>query len=601
MALPKTLVRLLRPYLILLAGSMIYLAVVQLENAEKAAYSQSQSNIRTATSLLNGKIEATFGKIYLLEDALNRAESSSNEQRNFINLSKKILKNTPNFADILIYNPENKQYTSTQGYSIEPAYSSDLQWNAIDSMDPNFFISSVYQNPEQRWVFAVKHHKANLNQQVWVEFDLLHTTQALKELKTLEQGYVFVVDLSTERLVFHPDPQRIGDNSISYKAGISGLLSNGLSNGKHEYYYQDNFKVSVFDANNSLNWVFISGTDRSDILATSYQFTLTAIVIASLLLLVVITNYLFYQLNRSLADLNRIIDIASFKHHLKSIFDKFVFHEGVQFVLYNKKNHSYSTLDYHGNKTLVFTDDKLANTLEPSSLSYQGAKYADPLAHTLKIRQRHYRIPLFSQDTLIAIIYVNAALPTYQGILRMIRDYSEVALSNLLLQHQIRNKDVMTQLDNKQSFSDDLTSHSGEKDMYIALFELDSFEYLNTKWGTDVGDKIIMKTANSLRQCFPKPNGISLARVGGTQFSALFTANSIQDAKQQFDLFRETLASQPLPATDQSITIQISVGIATLMPSSDNHFEQAERALNQARRLGKNRTEYIDKPLKEIA
>ncbi|MGF1755917.1 diguanylate cyclase [Vibrio makurazakiensis] len=580
---------------------MIYLAIVQLENAEGAAYSQSQSNIRTATSLINGNIEATFGKIYLLEDALNRSESSSSVQRNFTDLSKKILKNTPNFADILIFNPENQRYTSTQGYSIEPAYSLDLQWHSIDSMDRDFFISSVYQNPAQRWVFAVKHNKANQKQQVWVEFDLLHTTQALKELKTLEKGYVFVVDLSTEKLVFHPNPQRIGTDSISYRSGIDELISNGSSSGNYEYYYRDNFKVSVFDANNSLNWVFISGTDRSDILATSYQFTLTAIVIASLLLLVIITNYLFYQLNSSLADLNRIIDIASFKHHLKSIFDKFVFHEGVQFVLYSKKNHSYSTLDYHGNKTLVFTDEKLASSIEPSSLSYQGGQYADPLARTLKIRQRHYRIPLFSQDTLIAIIYVNAALPTYQGILRMIRDYSEVALSNQLLQHQIRNKDVMTQLDNKQSFSDDLASHTDVEDLFLALFELDNFEYLNTKWGADTGDRIIMKTADSLRQCFPKPNGVSLARVGGTQFSVLFTANSIQDAKQQFDQFRETLASQPLAVTEHSIAIQISAGISALTPSSNSHVEQAERALNQARRLGKNRVEYIENHLKDIA
>ncbi|MFA0703891.1 diguanylate cyclase, partial [Vibrio sp. 10N.222.48.A8] len=98
------------------------------------------------------------------------------------------------------------------------------------------------------------------------------------DLKTLNNGYVFVVDRATERLVFHPDPQRIGSKSISFHAGISHQLSQGETVGKHEYYYQDNFKISVFDADNSLNWVFIAGTDRHDILTSSHQFTLTGLV-----------------------------------------------------------------------------------------------------------------------------------------------------------------------------------------------------------------------------------------------------------------------------------------------------------------------------------
>ncbi|HAH03642.1 MAG TPA: diguanylate cyclase, partial [Vibrio sp.] len=97
----------------------------------------------------------------------------------------------------------------------------------MDSVVDDFYISSIYQKPDGRWVFAVKHTAERLNEEIWIEFDLLHTTQGLRDLKTLNHGYVFVVDRATERLVFHPNPKRIGSKSISYHAGISHQLSQG--------------------------------------------------------------------------------------------------------------------------------------------------------------------------------------------------------------------------------------------------------------------------------------------------------------------------------------------------------------------------------------
>ena len=67
MALPKTLIRLFKPYTILLTGGMLYLAAAQLEKVETAATNQSASNIRIASSTIRSNIEAVFGKLYFLE------------------------------------------------------------------------------------------------------------------------------------------------------------------------------------------------------------------------------------------------------------------------------------------------------------------------------------------------------------------------------------------------------------------------------------------------------------------------------------------------------------------------------------------------------
>ncbi|CAH7123868.1 GGDEF domain-containing protein [Vibrio chagasii] len=591
MALPKTLIRLFKPYIILLTGGMLYLAAAQLEKVETAATNQSASNIRIASATIRSNIEAVFGKLYFLETSLGLPNTTDFSDQKFRELSDNILKRTPNFSDIIRYQPNSQHYVSTRGLPLSNEQIATIQWHSIDGVIEDFYISSVYQKADGRWVFAVKHTAEKLNEEIWIEFDLLHTTQGLRDLKTLNNGYVFVVDKATERLVFHPDPKRIGSKSISYHAGISHQLSQGQLAGKHEYYYQDNFKISVFDADNSLNWVFIAGTDRHDILTSSHQFTLTGLVLGSLLLLWIGANYLAYRLNVSLSQLNKVEDLASFKRKLKSILDNFTYHKGIQFCLYQPENHSFSTLDYHGNKSTVHCDKSLSERFVANAMVYRNGKDADPLARKLKIDQRHYCIPLYSRQQLIAVLYVNARLPISQSILRMIRDYTEVSLSNLLLQHQLSSKDLMTQLDNKSSFNIALENYANQTETYIALLDIDNFDHVNRAYGEAVGDKMIKLTAEALRSYFPKPKGLCLARVGGKEFAVLFKANGANDAKLQLDQCRIGVAEKTIVTPDISLSLGVSVGFSQIEGEPDTALALAEQAKLIAQQLGKNRVE----------
>ncbi|CAH6866804.1 GGDEF domain-containing protein [Vibrio chagasii] len=591
MALPKTLIRLFKPYIILLTGGMLYLAAAQLEKVETAATNQSASNIRIASATIRSNIEAVFGKLYFLETSLGIPNATDFSDQKFRELSDNILKRTPNFSDIIRYKPNSQHYVSTRGLPLSNEQIATIQWHSIDGVVEDFYISSVYQKADGRWVFAVKHTAEKLNEEIWIEFDLMHTTQGLRDLKTLNNGYVFVVDRATERLVFHPDPQRIGSKSISFHAGISHQLSQGELAGKHEYYYQDNFKISVFDADNSLNWVFIAGTDRHDILTSSHQFTLTGVVLGSLLLLWIGANYLAYRLNVSLSQLNKVEDLASFKRKLKSILDNFTYHKGIQFCLYQPENHSFSTLDYHGNKSTVHCDKALSERFVANAMVYRNGKDADPLARKLKIDQRHYCLPLYSRQQLIAVLYVNANLPISQNILRMIRDYTEVSLSNLLLQHQLSSKDLMTQLDNKSSFNLALENYANQPETYIALLDIDNFDHLNRAYGEAVGDKMIKLTAEALRSYFPKPKGLCLARVGGKEFAVLFKANDANDAKLQLDQCRIGVAEKTIVTPDISLSLGVSVGFSQIEGEPDTALALAEQAKLIAQQLGKNRVE----------
>ncbi|WP_133152647.1 GGDEF domain-containing protein, partial [Vibrio sp. 10N.261.52.A1] len=315
------------------------------------------------------------------------------------------------------------------------------------------------------------------------------------------------------------------------------------------------------------------------------------LVLGSLLLLWIGANYLAYRLNVSLSQLNKVEDLASFKRKLKSILDNFTYHKGIQFCLYQPENHSFSTLDYHGNKSTVHCDKALSERFVANAMVYRNGKDADPLARKLKIDQRHYCIPLYSRQQLIAVLYVNANLPISQNILRMIRDYTEVSLSNLLLQHQLSSKDLMTQLDNKSSFNLALENYANQPETYIALLDIDNFDHLNRAYGEAVGDKMIKLTAEALRSYFPKPKGLCLARVGGKEFAVLFKANDANDAKFQLDQCRIGVAEKTIVTPDISLSLGVSVGFSQIEGEPDTALALAEQAKLIAQQLGKNRVE----------
>jgi len=579
MALPKILLRTLKPYITLLVIGMIYAAYHQYQNSEKDAYFQSVENLKTASNLISSQVEAAISKLYILDDATSMAE--------FDTSAKRILEHTPAYIDIISVNHESNQYRSSLLAPTISERTAPIDWHPLGQLSPYIYVSSLYEKQPRKWVFAVKFIQKNSNE-IWIEFDVKSTTQSLLGLKTLDSGYLFVVDNTSGRLIFHPMPHRIGTKSISYHAGIDEKISNGLGFGQHEYFYKGKLKLSVFDANNPYNWVFIAGTNQADILASTHQFALTGVVIVSLIFLIIIVNYLIYQINRHLAELNTKIELTDFKHCLREILNRFCHHKGIQICFYDADYGHFTTIDYHGNSHIVFHDNELAKCFTPSSMSYKSSRYADPLAKRLQINTRHYTLPLFDKENLISVIYIKATFPGFHSVLRMIRDYSEVALSNLLIHQKIRSKDVMTHLDNKLTLREQMESHIDGEHVYMAMLDIDHFKRINDQHGHLCGDQVIIYTADLMKKCFPKPNAISLARYSGEEFSILFRANDENHAYEQCELLRQMVEQSKVIYDDVPIKYSVSIGITSIKGNHNMTIGRADKALYQAKGLGRN-------------
>ncbi|MFA0086503.1 diguanylate cyclase domain-containing protein [Vibrio sp. E150_011] len=580
MLLPKILLRVFRPFVFGLIASLVFLSYQQYLRSQDLAVAQSQSNVKMASALVWAQIEATFGKVDLLQTHVNSDD--------FTMLAKDILSNSYLYKNIARVDLNSFHYQPVHGASISKHVADTIQWNQYTAISDSYYVSSIYQKANGFWVFAVKQANKSNDHEVWVEFDVQHTTQYLANLKTLKDGYVFVIDAETGRLVFHPNPLRIGSPSVSFASGLQDRIEHEEKRGEYEYYYNGQYKVSVFDAQNPMNWIFVSGTNRADILFTSYQISLTAVVIFSLLFILLSINYITFQLNKALAKLNTSPDIAHFKHDLKTIFDQFTFHKGMQLCLYEHESGRFKTIDFHGNTKVIHQTKSLPTVLSCRELNYVYSTDADAVAKKLQIKGHYYAMPLYQRDTLIGVIYLKSAFFAFEGVMRAIRDFSEVALSNLLLFQELHSKDSLTGLDNKQAMRATLSLELRNANAYFAVIDIDGLGKINERHGDILGDTIILYVVDAIKRNFMKPNALCLARDENGGFTLLFQASDRANAEKQLDWLRQMIAKQPINVHDQWIHTSVTIGATPIGETPDAVLGRAKQSLQQAKIKGRN-------------
>ncbi len=170
--------------------------------------------------------------------------------------------------------------------------------------------------------------------------------------------------------------------------------------------------------------------------------------------------------------------------------------------------------------------------------------------------------------------------------------------------HRMAYEDYLTHLPNRARLYQELhelkmRSAGKNTEPHSALFmiDLDHFKTINDALGHDIGDEIIRKTGERLRQKLPE--GIFLSRIGGDEFVLLLhDAHKGVDAPEAELLAEKVLflLSQPFQIGDRIINIGASIG-AVLFPqinlaedfSELDLMRYADIALYQAKNAGRER------------
>ena len=170
--------------------------------------------------------------------------------------------------------------------------------------------------------------------------------------------------------------------------------------------------------------------------------------------------------------------------------------------------------------------------------------------------------------------------------------------------------DPLTRLPNRRSLLDELAKtmaacSGGAKTAALLIVDLDNFRNINDTLGHQLGDEMLVKCAQRLSGCLRSVDIV--ARIGGDEFVVILQnlGHSLDAAIEKTGAVAEKILSalnKPYLLGEQEIHSGASIG-ATLISHhktpTEDLFKQADIAMYQAKRSGRNKLCFFDQAMEE--
>jgi diguanylate cyclase (GGDEF)-like protein len=166
--------------------------------------------------------------------------------------------------------------------------------------------------------------------------------------------------------------------------------------------------------------------------------------------------------------------------------------------------------------------------------------------------------------------------------------------SNEILE-QLSFTDGLTHLHNHRYFQDRLrletkrADRSGEP-LGLLLVDIDNFKWLNDRYGHAIGDEVLSRVATILTHAVRETDLV--ARYGGEEFAVLAPRTDVKGAVTLGERMRQDIAEARFRGLEGEgsgrLAVTVSVGVALYHGDPKRFFTEADRALYQAKREGKD-------------
>jgi polar amino acid transport system substrate-binding protein len=190
----------------------------------------------------------------------------------------------------------------------------------------------------------------------------------------------------------------------------------------------------------------------------------------------------------------------------------------------------------------------------------------------------------------------------FRGSVIVLRDVTQEKRSEEII-YNVTNYDRVTGIPNKNYFMDYLnlsvqTAKIENKMMALFIIDLDNFKTVNDIMGHSVGDELLRKVANGIKDVLE--HGSQISRIGGDEFTVVIpAANRINDilaiSRRLMNLFTD-----PWELAGKEYYITCSIGIAVCPHDGEdleNLLRNADTALNNAKDSGKNNYKFYTRTM----
>ena len=137
--------------------------------------------------------------------------------------------------------------------------------------------------------------------------------------------------------------------------------------------------------------------------------------------------------------------------------------------------------------------------------------------------------------------------------------------------------------------------------MSLLMIDLDKIHDINDRYGTKVGDQVIISAAEGIQSCL-RPGDIP-ARLAGDEFAILLPDTDKKDAFKVAERIRKKIEEKEIevpssPSSKETVIIRnrtsIGISIAPIHAKTTDELEKtADAALRKAKELGRNRVEVF--------
>jgi diguanylate cyclase (GGDEF)-like protein len=167
------------------------------------------------------------------------------------------------------------------------------------------------------------------------------------------------------------------------------------------------------------------------------------------------------------------------------------------------------------------------------------------------------------------------------------------------LMRVLADHDSLTGLHNRRSFTRQLErlwrlAQREEASLAMLICDIDHFKHYNDRYGHQGGDAVLQQVGQLLADAGRRPLDMSV-RLGGEEFAVLLYDISLDEALQRAEQLRAALEQLRIlhAGSETASVVTLSIGVACLQPAQGGVlaqlYEQADRALYQAKRQGRNR------------
>jgi len=160
-------------------------------------------------------------------------------------------------------------------------------------------------------------------------------------------------------------------------------------------------------------------------------------------------------------------------------------------------------------------------------------------------------------------------------------------------------RDVLTGIFNRRKFfelGETLFNASG-KELYVLMIDIDHLKKINHQYGHDVGDIVLKKVANVIKEVLP-PDAV-FGRMGGEEFSVMYTAQTHELSMDIVSDILKTVSRTRIPLKDGgAVSCTISIGIGRKHPefnALDSLLKEADMTLYEAKERGRNTRIFRDR------